>query len=43
MEQEVKKSNSVKMKTFLAGIIKENPVLVGLLGMCPTQIGRAHV
>lgn len=36
MEQEVKKSNSVKMKTFLAGIIKENPVLVGLLGMCPT-------
>ena len=23
-------------KTFIAGIIVENPVLVGLLGMCPT-------
>lgn len=25
-----------KLKTFLAGIIRENPVLVGLLGLCPT-------
>ncbi|MDE6946487.1 MAG: electron transport complex subunit E [Anaeroplasmataceae bacterium] len=30
------KEKSVRFKTFLAGIIKENPVLVGLLGMCPT-------
>lgn len=30
------KEKSLKLKTFLAGIIKENPVLVGLLGMCPT-------
>lgn len=30
------KKESVGWKTFLAGIIKENPVLVGLLGMCPT-------
>lgn len=31
-----KQKTSVKLKTFLAGLIKENPVLVGLLGMCPT-------
>ncbi len=30
------KEKSLKLKSFLAGIIKENPVLVGLLGMCPT-------
>lgn len=31
-----KKEKSLRLKAFLAGIIKENPVLVGLLGMCPT-------
>ena len=38
MEQAKKqpKEKSIRLKTFLAGIIKENPVLVGLLGMCPT-------
>lgn len=38
MEQTKKqpKEKSVRLKAFLAGIIKENPVLVGLLGMCPT-------
>ncbi|MDE6584969.1 MAG: electron transport complex subunit E [Anaeroplasmataceae bacterium] len=30
------KEKSLRLKAFLAGIIKENPVLVGLLGMCPT-------
>ena len=30
------KEKSLKLKSFLAGIIKENPVFVGLLGMCPT-------
>lgn len=30
------KEKSNRLKAFLAGIIKENPVLVGLLGMCPT-------
>ncbi len=36
MEQTVKKQKSKNLKVFLAGIINENPVLVGLLGMCPT-------
>lgn len=38
MEQTKKqpKEKSMRLKAFLAGIIKENPVLVGLLGMCPT-------
>lgn len=35
MEQTVKKEKSKRLKVFLAGIITENPVLVGLLGMCP--------
>lgn len=30
------KKNFKHAKTFIAGIIVENPVLVGLLGMCPT-------
>ena len=30
------KEKSKRLKAFLAGIIQENPVLVGLLGMCPT-------
>ncbi len=30
------KEKSKRFKAFLAGIIQENPVLVGLLGMCPT-------
>lgn len=30
------KNKAVRLKTFVAGLIKENPVLVGLLGMCPT-------
>lgn len=30
------KEKSKRLRTFLAGIIQENPVLVGLLGMCPT-------
>ncbi|MDE7264160.1 MAG: electron transport complex subunit E [Anaeroplasmataceae bacterium] len=30
------KEKSMRLKAFLAGIVKENPVLVGLLGMCPT-------
>ena len=30
------KEKSKRLKVFLAGIIQENPVLVGLLGMCPT-------
>ncbi len=34
MEQTVQKGK--RLKVFLAGIITENPVLVGLLGMCPT-------
>ncbi len=37
MEQTNQKpKDSMRLKTFLAGLIKENPVLVGLLGMCPT-------
>ena len=36
MEKNVKKTKSKNVKTLLAGIIAENPVLVGLLGMCPT-------
>lgn len=32
----MEENKAVKLKTFLAGIIRENPVLVGLLGMCPT-------
>lgn len=32
----VKKEKSKSLKVFLAGLIAENPVLVGLLGMCPT-------
>ncbi|MDE7095202.1 MAG: electron transport complex subunit E [Anaeroplasmataceae bacterium] len=30
------KEKSKRLKAFLAGIVQENPVLVGLLGMCPT-------
>lgn len=36
MEKTVKKQKSKNIKTLLAGIVAENPVLVGLLGMCPT-------
>ena len=36
MEKTVKKEKSKNVKTLLAGIVAENPVLVGLLGMCPT-------
>ena len=36
MEKKVKKEKSKNLKTLLAGIIAENPTLVGLLGMCPT-------
>lgn len=36
MEKTVKKEKSKNIKTLLAGIIAENPTLVGLLGMCPT-------
>lgn len=35
MEKTVEKQRSRNLKVFLAGIIAENPVLVGLLGMCP--------
>lgn len=35
-EEKPVKEKSLRLKAFLAGIIKENPVLVGLLGMCPT-------
>lgn len=35
-QNETVKEKSPRLKAFLAGIIKENPVLVGLLGMCPT-------
>lgn len=36
IKENSEKKKSLKLKSFLAGIIKENPVLVGLLGMCPT-------
>ena len=36
MEKTVKREKSKNLKTLVAGIIAENPVLVGLLGMCPT-------
>ena len=32
-----------KLSILTNGIIKENPILVLILGTCPFQIGRAHV
>lgn len=34
--EKTKKQKSKNLKVLLAGIVQENPVLVGLLGMCPT-------
>ncbi len=37
------KKENVLLKTFTAGIIRENPLLVGLLGLCPVFIATTSI